>query len=263
MMSEIGKSLFAVVTLFAFMVFILFILSLVFVTAATGHIKKGSLDDPYVQTLSSRFGSLPSAVDSLFKAMSGGVEWEIVGDALMEVSFFYGFMFFAYILASVFCLLNLITAIFIECALDSSARSKIEESRAYTDEMKQLLNDIDQGGRGIITRSEFWAHLNGNFAGSEKLRDFFQTLELDQSEVRYIFELLDMAGDNKVKISQFSRVLLRLVGAARSVDVVKLQLENRRLARELYVFFSFVEGRFKHLSTALGVKSGAQRYAPL
>merc|ERR1712217_874441 len=63
------------------------------------------------------FGSVYRAAYTLFKAITGGITWEEVGNPLFDVSWTNGLLFCFYIFFAIFAMLNIITAIFLESAI--------------------------------------------------------------------------------------------------------------------------------------------------
>eukprot|EP00913_Durusdinium_trenchii_P012201 g11460.t1 len=68
------------------------------------------------QDLMNDFGSMVLGIFTLFQAMSGGVDWGEVAVKLMKVSWLLGLLFCVYMAFALFCVLNVMTGVFVENA---------------------------------------------------------------------------------------------------------------------------------------------------
>merc|ERR1712217_207628 len=75
------------------------------------------------------------------------------------------------------------------------------------------------------------------------------TLELDVSEARGVFEMLDFEGKEEVTISDWVAGCMKLKGHAKSIDVCTILYENRKLACKLSVFTSYTEKQFQRIES--------------
>eukprot|EP00928_Gymnodinium_smaydae_P086321 TRINITY_DN7035_c0_g1_i3.p1 TRINITY_DN7035_c0_g1~~TRINITY_DN7035_c0_g1_i3.p1 ORF type:complete len:105 (+),score=22.31 TRINITY_DN7035_c0_g1_i3:49-363(+) len=67
----------------------------------------------------------------------------------------------------------------------------------------------------------------------EAIRAFFMSLDLDMSNARTIFEVIDTTGDGELDIEEFVQGCIDLRGGARKVDISMLQRENQQLFKRL------------------------------
>jgi len=104
------------------------------------------------------FGSLPRAFLTLFQAITGGISWnEPVMALINHVSPLLGLVFSFYIAFAVLALLNVVTGVFVESAMESA---KNDEDMAMVDRLRQAFQETDVDGSGIITWDEFEAALD-------------------------------------------------------------------------------------------------------
>merc|ERR1719225_1129729 len=66
-----------------------------------------------------------------------------------------------------------------------------------------------------------------------KVKAFFQALELDVSQTREFFDMLDVDRTNAVGIDEFVEGCVRLRGGARSVDVNMVLLHCKKLNKQV------------------------------
>merc|ERR1711879_809541 len=106
-----------------------------------------------------------------------------------------GILFCLYISFAVLALLNVVTGVFVETAIKSAKR---DEDMEMVDRLRQAFVETDVDGSGIITWDEFEDALDE--PGMEKT---FQALDLDLSEARSLFKLLDLDDNGTVAFDEF------------------------------------------------------------
>merc|ERR1719443_2026561 len=86
--------------------------------ATTSFLKTRSKAD--YSDLSTKFGSLSSSMLVLLKSMSGGMDWGEVSDTLEDLGDVYVGLFVFFIVFSIFGVMNVVTAIFVDTALTAA-----------------------------------------------------------------------------------------------------------------------------------------------
>merc|ERR1712217_411645 len=86
----------------------------------------------------------------------------------------------------------------------------------------QVFNELDTNHGGALSLEEFEKHID-----DDKIQAYLKTLEIDVSQVRTLFTLLDVDRTGEVDIDEFVGGCLRLRGGATSMDlaVLKYQVE--------------------------------------
>merc|ERR1712083_280839 len=77
-----------------------------------------------------------------------------------------------------------------------------------------------------------------------RILDFFLALEVDVTEARRLFEMLDMEGDGKVLVEEFVDGCLKYNGAAKNIDIHCLIAENRGQLQRADSIFHLLEQQF-------------------
>merc|ERR1719382_246796 len=80
---------------------------------------------------------------------------------------------------------------------------------------------------------------------------FFRRLGLDPYEARGLFLLLDIDGSGEVDIEEFCCGCLRLKGGAKTVDLVTLMYETKRLAKQIGNLFKKSNAKLERLFDSL------------
>merc|ERR1719238_2003818 len=70
------------------------------------------------------YGSVGSTVWTLLGAVTGGYDWSDVAEPVASINVFYKLTFLAYILFVFFAVLNILTGIFVNVAIDSCAMNR-------------------------------------------------------------------------------------------------------------------------------------------
>merc|ERR1712139_548753 len=84
---------------------------------------------------------------------------------------------------------------------------------------------MDDDGTGYITLDEFEHNLS-----DERVVAYFNALQLDVSDARTLFRLLDYDNSNEVNIDEFLIGCYKLQGASRTLDmkIMQYEFENMR-----------------------------------
>merc|ERR1719221_1260996 len=121
----------------------------------------GKGDSQALKPLRECYGSLGLALYSLYMAMTGGRSWGELMDPLVEVGWFYVLLFLMFISLTFFGVLNIVTAIFVDSAMQSQQHYKdllIQENlmkkEVYTQHLRDVFQQIDADCSGYINGDE-------------------------------------------------------------------------------------------------------------
>jgi len=162
-------------------------------------------------------GNVPLAALSLFQGLTGGMDWNDMAKPMMDnVGWYWGPIFFFYISFMFFAVLNVVTAIFVENAIE---RSETVKQVQKLNKASRLFKSLDLDGSGQITCEEIMGNLD-----SGDVQEFFRSIDVHASEAKSLFELMDTSdgeGDGGLDLEEFLSGCMRLQGPARSVDLVR------------------------------------------
>jgi hypothetical protein len=197
------------------------------------------------------FGTVDRSILSLFMSMSGGNDWSAYYDALGPLPAYYHYAFLLFICFSIFAVVNIVTGVFVESALQANMKDKdivvqeeLQAKKVYLESMAELFEEMDEDGRGTITVKEFEHKLQ-----DENVIAYFNALKLDVSDARTLFQLLDYDHSDEVGMDEFLDGCYGLQGESRSLDMKIMQYEVQYLKERIDVQSESLE-RIKH---ALGV----------
>merc|ERR1719174_2392383 len=84
-------------------------------------------DQEVKQDLMEWFGTLPDTVLTLFKTMTGGLEWGAVERRLIEINVGYAFLFIVFIFFTLFGVTNVVIGVFADHAAENSRNERAEQ----------------------------------------------------------------------------------------------------------------------------------------
>mmetsp|Transcript_66684 Transcript_66684/g.168165 ORF Transcript_66684/g.168165 Transcript_66684/m.168165 type:complete len:602 (-) Transcript_66684:148-1953(-) len=181
--------------------------------------------------LQERFGSLDTSILSLFEAMSNGVSWGILYDILRPLNFSYRLVFIVYISFALFAMVNVVTSVFVDGAVQSSNRDhdnliqeELRHKEEYIASMHTLFIEMDDDNSGFISLDEFRQAIH-----DERIVAYFHVLGLAIEDVETLFVLLDRDRTGAIDIEEFLLGCMKLKGEAKSLDLAKLTYESEWL----------------------------------
>merc|ERR1712039_270439 len=162
--------------------------------------------------------------------------------------------FLAFIVLSIFGVLNAITSVFVESAIMSAQHyreliilDKEHEKDIAMAHMAEVFHQIDEDGSGEISSEEM-----EYFLSEDSLRKYLEALNVTAEDTRMLFRLLDKDGSQKIDIDEFCAGCLRLKGEARSFDIHVLIFQMKGFMERWSEFTDYVDERFKDVTKLVG-----------
>mmetsp|Transcript_60103 Transcript_60103/g.140013 ORF Transcript_60103/g.140013 Transcript_60103/m.140013 type:complete len:588 (-) Transcript_60103:138-1901(-) len=240
MVTLIIHSVRSLIWLMVLLVIILYVFSIFFTQGVTDYLIEESADneDQQVDDLKHFYGGLANSAYTLFTAITGGISWADVVSPLLLAGWTFKALFIVYVFFCVFSVLNIVTGVFVDGAIQRSAQERDlrlekekEQKKMYVTMLMDLLEEIDKEGTGTITRSE----LEEAFQ-TDVVRYSFSVLDIDIADSNYLFDMLDLDGSGEVDMEEFVSGCLRLKGNAKSIDIHTLMFEVKHLMRKMDTF---------------------------
>jgi len=192
--------------------------------------------DPSTDHLRKRFGSLELSVLTLYMTMTQGIAWGELIDSLVLLHTFYLALFLCFVSIALFAMLNVVTGIFVETSMhlsqldrDQIMQDELRRKEALTRSIQLIFKEMDVDGSNTITKQELAQSLK-----DEHILAYFNSLELDPTDVQTLFTLLDTDDSGSINMDEFWLGVMRLKGEARSLDVAKLQYEAEWLIHSMH-----------------------------
>jgi len=230
------------------MFFIIYLVGVYFTQLVSDHWPdEGPAED---DILNLRFGSLIRTLLSLFQAISGGLDWDALVSPLNDrVSPLAGFCFTIYIGFAVLALLNVVTGVFVDSALKSVAK---DTESVLVNRLTEFFSQADTDDSGTMTTEEF-----DSMCEDDSVRRQFEAIDLDLSEAKGLFLMLDVDDDGVVDKEEFIQGCLRLRGPAQAMDLSTMMLDAQRNFLRTQEALKRIED-YERLSLVLG-RTSAER----
>jgi len=174
------------------------------------------------------------AIFTLYMSITGGVDWWEVQRVMLRIGTPYGVLFALYVAIMFFALLNIVTGIFVNDAVEMTQRDRDvilrlenEKRREAIQSLKNIFAELDTGS-GVLTLEDFSASLE-----TPQMAALLSCLGLDVTDTVGLFEALDMDGSDGLDIKEFVKGCMQLRGQAKTVDMVTLMRENKRLMKKV------------------------------
>jgi len=168
------------------------------------------------------YGSLGRTMLSLFEAISGGVDWDdLVHPLMTEINPWLGVLFSLYIAFTCLAMMNVVTGVFVDSVLISAEKDK---NYFLLTNVKELLTSMNCEKSGSLSWNDFNSKL-----GTRQMQNFFKGIDVDMSEAKGLFTLLDIDGSGYVDADEFLSGCIRLRGPAKALHTALLSQDVRVL----------------------------------
>jgi len=213
---------------------ILFVFSIFFTQGVADYTAGGGQEARAL--LSEHYGGLANSALTLFMSITGGVSWIEVVTPLKYVGWELTALFIMYISFCVFSVLNIVTGVFVDSAIQRSSQERSlwdlqvekekQQKNVYISMLMGLLKEIDKEGTGVITKCQFEDAFQ-----HERVVNTLAILGIDIDDPNELFEMIDEDGRDSVNMEDFVIGCQRLKGKAKSIDIHKLRFEVKHLMR--------------------------------
>jgi len=250
-MSSLQSLFWAIMLLFV----ILFVVGVYITQSVTSFRISSDPDDDLTLALEKYFGTLFGTMYYLLQSVTGGINWGEVTSPLLEIGWFYALFMSLFTCFTLFALLNIITGIFVEGAIQRAQNDKeakiqdeLEEETSKIQKLEEAFAEFDAEGTGFIELSAFETILS-----DPRVKAYFRSMGLHVSQAYHLFRLLDLDCSGTVNTSEFVMGCMRLQGGAKNVDVATLMYENKRMMLKWVTFMDFAEEQFNLLNDSVAM----------
>eukprot|EP00928_Gymnodinium_smaydae_P095275 TRINITY_DN8171_c0_g2_i1.p1 TRINITY_DN8171_c0_g2~~TRINITY_DN8171_c0_g2_i1.p1 ORF type:complete len:655 (-),score=67.84 TRINITY_DN8171_c0_g2_i1:33-1925(-) len=230
--STLKSLLWAICTIFI----IIYIVSIVVVEVISNQLAAADPQDEDAIMLQRQFGSLFDTMFLLFQSISGGVDWDVVSLPLFRISTWMGAFFTTYVAFSLFCVLNVITGVFVDNSARISMRDEENLLLETIETRKQRISDMTHlflllsDGEESFSRRQFGRH-----AKDIRVQTQFAKLGITTYCLKGLFALLDFHKNGRITYDNFTMGIEMLHGGAKNIDIARLRSDVKALSREIRV----------------------------
>lgn len=175
---------------------------------------------------------------TLFYSISGGINWGDAAVPLREMNELIAMLFCLYISFAMFCVLNIVTGVFVESAKEMTSddqdmvlMEQLENREKWFEEVKHIFESADTDGSGCVDGEEFTKQIQDDVRLQAQFRKL--GVHVEAYSASGLFQLLDFDGDGELDLDEFCLALQMVHGNARSIDVAKITHDTRVLRRNL------------------------------
>jgi len=188
-----------------------------------------------IEKLNALYGSLWCSMMTMFRLVIGDLGFDSAAHALATVSPVYCALLICYVIVMVFGVLNVLTGVFCDAAMQAAQKDRDNMIQAQMDDRNSMFQDLskvfeiaDKDHSGTMEQGEFKEMLK-----DEQILSTLAAIGIKASEAEGLFDLLDDDNSGQVDILEFVSGCVRINGEAKSVDLITLLYENKKIAIKL------------------------------
>lgn len=236
----------------ALVLLLLFLFSIVLVSAAANYIEGVTGTSEHVEYLRDHFSSLPMGMLTLFLSFIGEAEFKEVILVLLEVDLLHCLLYLFFVVFVTLAVMNIIAGIFISEAMDMASqdreirqRGSLQRARKNLKELLSLFYEMDEGRTGHLEKFDFVRQLR-----RPDIQSLFQFFNLDILDPEAFFTLLDVNHDGLVNIEEFVVGCLRMHGA-NAIDMEIAITDTKNIVHSIDGRFQLLFDRLQHLGRSI------------
>lgn len=195
----------------------------------------GNYDDEDLETLELFWGDLLTSILTLFMAISGGVSWIEPLEPVKKMGSLWVSLFVIYIGFTYFAVLNVVTGVFCEKAIQSAQDDQttmVQMMHDHRTVLQNRLHDLffaDSGNKsGTISLDEFEAKMD-----DDKVRSYFASMCLDVTDVSRLFRLFDKENRGLVDLTELVLGCTTMKGTARGIDMLGVAHDTKMVKEQV------------------------------
>lgn len=177
------------------------------------------------------WGSLGESMLTLYKSLSGGLSWHDCLMPLREASTISFWFFLVYIAFGYYVILNVVTGIFCNSAIESARLDKdvaiaarLKQRDSFMRSLRSFFGDIDDDGSDQITIVELEKAI-----ADKEMQALFDSMDIETSDVWSLFSLMDADSNGCIDIEELVDGCMKYKGMAKAMHIAKLATDISHL----------------------------------
>lgn len=173
--------------------------------------------------------NVPESMCTLLLAISGGLSWDDAFRPLRDVSALAVVLFILYIILTVFAVLNVVTGVFCNTAIESAQSDKdiaimkqMRKHDAQVQALRHIFKEINHDKSSHVTLGELQEALS-----AKKLSSFLESMGISTQDVSTLFMIIDADRSGMIDLDEFVSGCMQLHGPAKSLQMAQMSHENR------------------------------------
>eukprot|EP00927_Polykrikos_kofoidii_P067473 TRINITY_DN62962_c0_g1_i1.p1 TRINITY_DN62962_c0_g1~~TRINITY_DN62962_c0_g1_i1.p1 ORF type:complete len:747 (-),score=112.26 TRINITY_DN62962_c0_g1_i1:53-2161(-) len=188
-----------------------------------------------IDAVLSTFGSVFMSMYSLFKAMTGGEDWGDVAYQAFCMGWPYALIFGFFIFFTTFSVLNIVTGVFVDGAIqlaDRDRATRLERDqdlkKAVIEDLRDLIGRLDCDGDGQISTNEWCEGIM-----NREVRASMEVLGVSCMDAKQLFTIMDTDGDGALSIEEIVDGIQRIRGPARGLHMHLVLSRVEQIAKQV------------------------------
>eukprot|EP00747_Dinoflagellata_sp_TGD_P116633 gnl/TRDRNA2_/TRDRNA2_172431_c2_seq1.p1 gnl/TRDRNA2_/TRDRNA2_172431_c2~~gnl/TRDRNA2_/TRDRNA2_172431_c2_seq1.p1 ORF type:complete len:476 (+),score=82.46 gnl/TRDRNA2_/TRDRNA2_172431_c2_seq1:115-1428(+) len=234
----------------------LYIFGVIFLQAAGGallaDLDNHDLTKEAKDGLVEHWSSVDGAMLTLYMAITGGNDWAALAEPLKLCGAHYYLLFLFYIAFLTFAVLNVLTGIFVDCAMTCSSEEQghfvaadVAEGRLII-EVERVCEEMNITAETGISIAQLKQLLT-----THEMNEYMTWFELTKDQVEHLFMQLSSNGAKNVDSCCFLNVCGKMKGMAKSMDVQAIVYSQSQLASKLEGFQTKMHSQLFELAERL------------
>lgn len=194
---------------------VIYVFAIVY-TKVLGH---PHTDDEVMQY---RFGTVIRSAFTLFSILT--LDWSNITLKVWDVEPMMVLVTIGFITITSFAIMNVVIAVIVESTMDQAMNNEDDRHAAFEREIKNatrkmvdIFVEADADSSGELTKAEF-----NNVIRSPHIQRALREMELDFYDLEYLFDLLDVNGNQTISMHEFVQGSLQVRGYARAKRLFEL-----------------------------------------
>jgi len=201
-------------------------------TARRLHLFHQAADEGTLEDLRHMYGSFGRCMLTLLRGITGA-DWSAFAQPLVKASYAFVAMWIIYIIFMVFCVLNILTGIFVDCATKAAEKDctvavqeQLAKDKGLEDLVKNVFLAMDKDASGALTKEEFDVLMSNT-----KIVTHLSSVGIETKRAHGLFSLLDDDQSGSLMIDEVVDGLLEIQGEAKAAELLSLRKDVKRLGR--------------------------------
>eukprot|EP00931_Biecheleriopsis_adriatica_P019448 TRINITY_DN13246_c0_g2_i1.p1 TRINITY_DN13246_c0_g2~~TRINITY_DN13246_c0_g2_i1.p1 ORF type:complete len:731 (+),score=126.72 TRINITY_DN13246_c0_g2_i1:177-2195(+) len=189
----------------------------------------------YVYLAESTFQNLPMGVLTLFSVVAGSKDFSDIALMIFIIDPWFGGIFCLYIAFCVFAVLNVMTGVFCQAAIDSAQRDQdlvaeamLVHKARHVEKLRTFFESIDTNEDGMLDLLELEECFD-----NEQTKAMFASLDIHLENAWQLFNLLDCEGNGEVNAMDFVDLCFKVKGTAKTIDIACLTKQNKQNVKKI------------------------------
>jgi len=231
----------------------MYIFGLCFLQAVIGYLEEDrSVDSETLVSIQRYWSSVVTSTITLYMAITGGSDWEVLAEPLKKAGPFYYGLFLFYISFAAVAVLNVLTGMFVDSAMKVCTVEDDAALQQVLDQDQEVVHDFYNVFRriGVMHETGLMSWKEFNLAKDcQEVQGFFKTLDITLADARLVFNRMQINGE--VKFNEFVLGCSKIKDDIRALDIIGLSCDNHRLHAQMSQLMEYVQDQFDEMHMQL------------